>query len=71
MGCVMVLVVRNFNKYQSKNIRVEFPQELRDQMNWHMPSMEYCCHVAKTTDKTCLAWVKKRLNEDWGPIGEF
>ena len=37
-------------------------------MNWQVPATEFCYYVAKTTDKTCLAFPKKRLNEDWGPI---
>lgn len=67
----MVLVVRNFNKYQAKHVRVEWPSELKAQMNWHMPSTEMSYYVAKTTDKTTMAFVKKRLNEDWGPIDGF
>jgi len=27
--------------------------------------------VHKTTDKTCISFVKKRLDQDWGPIDEF
>ncbi len=30
LDCVLVLVVRNFNKYQAKHIRVEYPPELRN-----------------------------------------
>lgn len=26
IGCVMVLVIRNFNKYLAKHIRIEFPE---------------------------------------------
>lgn len=67
----MVLVVRNFNKYQSKNIRIEFPLHLREQMNWQMPTTELIYQVSKTTDKTCITFMKKKLHEDWGPIDQF
>jgi len=43
IACVLVLVVRNFNKYASKNIRVEFPSQLKSMMNWHVPNHEFCC----------------------------
>jgi hypothetical protein len=36
-----------------------------------MPSTEMTYFVSKTTDKTALAFVKKRLYEDWGPIDQF
>jgi len=71
LDCVLVLVVRNFNKYQAKHIRVEYPPELRSQMNWFMPTTEMCFYVAKTTDKTCFTFQKKSLLKDWGPIDQF
>ena len=71
LGCVMALVVRNFNRYQTKHFRVEFPNELRQFMNFQVPSTEMCFKVPKTTDRSCLTFQKKRLNEEWGPVDEI
>lgn len=71
LDCVLVLVVRNFNKYQAKHIRIEYPPELRSKMNFMMPTTELCFYVAKTTDKTCFTFLKKNLLKEWGPIDQF
>jgi hypothetical protein len=71
LDCILALVVRNFNKYQAKHIRVEYPPELRNQMNWMMPTTEMSFYIGKTTDKACFTFQKKSLLKDWGPIDQL
>jgi hypothetical protein len=67
LPCILLLIVDNV-AYRSKQMRIQWNQELRTQVNFRMPANNSIIKVAPNKQKVILAFQKLRLREEWGNI---
>ena len=71
MRTAIVFVIRNFNKYKTKTVRIEYSPEMREHLNFRMPVTEVINNVSPRTDKSIMQFIKTRPFEEWGPLDKF